>query len=89
MGPQLVGWFIDPLVISALAGLLAGAVLAPGVAYMQVFHVVALAAFLGYAGALWQQSIWFHRNWGTTLRSTIDGLVYALVTAGMFGWLWP
>jgi hypothetical protein len=89
MGPQLVGWFIYTLVISALAGLLAGAVLAPGVAYMQVFHVVALAAFLGYAGALWQQSIWFHRNWGATLRSTIDGLVYALVTAGMFGWLWP
>ena len=25
----------------------------------------------------------------TTLKSTVDGLVYALCTAGVFGWLWP
>jgi hypothetical protein len=34
-------------------------------------------------------SIWYHRSWGTTLRYTVDGLVYALLTAGIFGWLWP
>ncbi|HET7603616.1 MAG TPA: hypothetical protein VFK36_11410 [Gemmatimonadales bacterium] len=89
MGPQLLGWFLYTLVINALAGLLACHVLAPGTAYLPVFHIVALAAFLGYAGALWPQSIWYHRNWGTTIRSTIDGLLYALVTAGVFGWLWP
>lgn len=89
MGPQLTGWFIYNLVISAVVGLLASAVIEPGAGYHRVFHVVALAAFLAYAAALWPQSIWFHRNWGTTIRSTIDGLVYALVTAGMFGWLWP
>lgn len=89
MGPQLVQWFIYTLVISAVVGFLAWHVFAPGTAYLPVFHVVALAAFLGYAGALWPQSIWYSRNWGTTIRSTIDGLIYGLVTAGVFGWLWP
>ena len=39
--------------------------------------------------ALWQISIWYHRSWATTIRSTIDGLIYAALTAGFFGWLWP
>jgi hypothetical protein len=89
MGPQLTQWFVYLLVLSAVIALLASHVLAPGAAYRRVFHVVALAAFLGYAAALWPQSIWFNRNWGTSVRSTIDGLLYALVTAGVFGWLWP
>jgi hypothetical protein len=27
--------------------------------------------------------------WGTTIKEVIDGLVYGLLTAGTFGWLWP
>ena len=31
-----------------------------------------------------------NRNvWSTTLKSMFDGLVYAALTAGTFGWLWP
>jgi hypothetical protein len=39
--------------------------------------------------ALMQRSIWFAQRWSVTLKSMFDGLVYALVTAGTFGWLWP
>ena len=46
-------------------------------------------AFACYAIAGWQDSIWFKRSWSTTLKNTFDGLIYALVTAGTFGWLWP
>jgi hypothetical protein len=35
------------------------------------------------------ESIWYLRPWPRTLKSVFDGLVYALLTAGMFGWLWP
>jgi hypothetical protein len=38
---------------------------------------------------LWEISIWYRRQWGTTLRSNIDALIYALLTGGTFGWLWP
>jgi hypothetical protein len=34
-------------------------------------------------------SIWYSRAWINTIKSTIDGLIYALLTAGTFGWLWP
>ena len=46
-------------------------------------------AFMGYALALPQFSIWYKRNWGTTIKSLVDGLLYGLLTGGTFGWLWP
>jgi hypothetical protein len=54
-----------------------------------VFRLVGTAAFMGYSLALLQHSIWYKRNWGTTLKSVFDGLLYGLLTAGVFGWLWP
>lgn len=30
-----------------------------------------------------------HRAWMTTLKAPADGLTYALLTGGAFGWLWP
>jgi hypothetical protein len=44
---------------------------------------------LGYSLAAWPMSIWYKRSWGTTLRLSLDGLIYALLTGGFFGWLWP
>jgi hypothetical protein len=54
-----------------------------------VFRITGTVAFVGYALALWQMSIWYHRSWATTIKTTIDGLIYAALTAGVFGWLWP
>jgi hypothetical protein len=34
-------------------------------------------------------SIWKGQPWSMTIKEVIDGLVYALLTAGTFGWLWP
>lgn len=89
MGKQLAQWFAYTLVIGVLVALVAGRALAPGAEYMAVFHVVALAAFLGYAGGEPVRSIWWRRSWATTARHVVDGLAYALLTAGSFGWLWP
>src|SRR6266508_4292959 len=46
-------------------------------------------AFVGYALGLWQNTIWYGRAWTTTLKTNIDGLIYALLSGGVFGWLWP
>ena len=67
----------------------AGRALPEGAHYRAVFRFAGVTAFVGYALALWQNTIWFKRAWTTTLKSTIDGLVYGLLTAGVFGWLWP
>jgi hypothetical protein len=89
MGKSLVQWFVYCAVVSSFAAYVAGRALEPGVDYLQVFRFVGATAFIGYAVALWQNSIWYRRPWSTTLKSTFDGLVYALFTAGTFGWLWP
>ena len=89
MGRNLGLWFAYLVIVSIFAGYVAGRALPPGTEYLQVFRFVGTTAFLGYTLALWQMWIWYQRNLGTTIRSTIDGLLYALLTAGVFGWLWP
>ena len=89
MGAQLAGWFAYLVVVSIFAGYLAGAALPPGANYLDVFRFAGTTAFAGYSLALLQNSIWWRRGWGFTVRSMVDGLLYACLTAGVFGWLWP
>lgn len=89
MGKYLVQWFLYSVVIGILAAYVAGSALPPGAPYLRVFQIAGATAFIAYTAALWPMSIWYHRAWSTTIKSTIDGLIYALLTAGVFGWLWP
>jgi hypothetical protein len=89
MGKQLLLWFLFAIVVSTFAGYVAGITLVPGAPYLTVFRITGTVAFAGYSLALLQHSIWYQRRWATTLISMFDGLVYALLTAGVFGWLWP
>ena len=93
-GPMSIGkslgmWFVYSLVVGAIAGYTAGLTLGPEADYRLVFRVVSTVAFCGYSLAILQSTIWWYRGWGYTLRTMLDGLVYALLTAGTFGWLWP
>ena len=88
MGKNLVQWFVYSLVIGVFAAYLVGRTTPPGAPYMHVFQLTAVTAFMGYSLALWPMSIWYHRSWTTTVKSTVDGAVYALLTAGTFAWLW-
>lgn len=89
MGASLALWFLYALVVGVFAAYIAGRALEPGAHYLAVFRFAGATAFVGYALALLQNSIWYRRKWSTTLKSMFDGLVYALLTAGTFGWLWP
>ena len=89
MGRNLGLWFLYCAVVGVFAAYVAGRALPAGASYAHVFQFVGATAFIGYALALWQMSIWYRRAWSTTIKATIDGLIYALLTAGTFGWLWP
>jgi hypothetical protein len=89
MGSQLGLWFLYSILIGITAAYISGRALGPGAHYLKVFRFAGATAFYGYALAHLQASIWYKRSWGTTLRNVFDGLVYGLVTAGFFGWLWP
>ena len=93
-GPMTIGkslgmWFGYSLVVGAIAGYTAGLTLGPDADYRVVFRIVSTVAFCGYSLAILQSTIWWYRSWGYTLRTMFDGLVYALLTGGIFGWLWP
>jgi hypothetical protein len=77
------------LVISTLVAYLAGRTLAAGTEYLAVFRVAGTAAILAYSGALPVAAIWFGRSWSSVFKEIFDGVVYGLLTAGVFGWLWP
>ena len=89
MGKSLLQWFLYLVVVGILCAYIAGRELAPGASYLKVFRIVGFTAFVAYAMALPQASIWYRRDWRTTLISMFDGLVFGLLTAGIFGWLWP
>ena len=89
MGKNLVLWFLYVIVVGIFSAYIAGRALPPGAQYLQVFRFAGATAFLTYAGALWPMSIWYQRSWSLTFKATVDGLIYALLTAGVFGWLWP
>lgn len=89
MAGNLAQWFAYLLVVGVFAAYIASRALAPGAVYLQVFRFVGATAFIGYALALWQMSIWYRRAWIMTIKATIDGLIFGLLTAGVFGWLWP
>jgi hypothetical protein len=75
--------------VSFFAAYIGGRALGPSADYLEVFRFTGCTAFIGYGLALLQNSIWYKRNWGATLKSVFDALVYGLLTAGAFGWLWP
>ncbi len=82
-------WFVYCLVISFFVGYLAWHTLAVGVNYLVVFRVVGTAAFLAYGLSQISNSIWKGQTWSMTIKEVVDGLIYGLLTAGTFGWLWP
>ena len=89
MGAQLAQWFFFSVLVSVFAGYIASRTLDVGTDYLTVFRITGTVAFVGYALGDMPQSIWYKRGWGATFRSMFDGLLYALVTAGVFGWRWP
>ncbi len=89
MGRSLGLWFVYSLVVGVFAAYITGRALGQSSPYLSVFRFAGATAFMGYTLALWQVHIWYHRSLRATITSTFDGLIYALLTAGTFAWLWP
>ena len=77
------------IAISITAGYVGSVTLLPGTDYLKVFQVVGAVAFLGHAAGQFNHAIWFGFNWKQTWIRALEGLLYGLLTGGVFGWLWP
>jgi len=82
-------WFIYCLIIGFFVAYLTGRTVSAGANYLVVFRVAGTAAFLGYGLGHISDGIWKGQTWSATIKEVIDGLIYGLLTAGTFGWLWP
>ena len=89
MGKQFVQWILYCLAISLLVAYVAAATLPAGTAYLKVFQVAGTVGVLAYGGAAAQGAIWFGHTWSRTVKDMLDGVIYGLLSAGIFGWLWP
>jgi hypothetical protein len=89
MTSSLLQWFGYCIIVGIFAAYIASRAVQPGDDYLDVFRFAGCTAFVGYSLALLQNSIWYKKSWSSTLKSVFDGLIYGLVTAGTFGWLWP
>lgn len=89
MAPMLVQSFLFYIVVGIVVAYLTSRTLAPGAEYLTVFRVAGTTAWIAYGFAVIHESIWFGRPWSSTVKTLGDGLLYALLTAGVFGWRWP
>ena len=88
--PKFLGqWFAFCLLVGIFVAYLTGHTVAPGAHYLVVFRVAGTAAFLAYGLGNIVNGIWKGQPWGNVIKEVVDGLIYALLTAGTFGWLWP
>ncbi len=89
MGKQMTQWVIYCLIISLLVAYVTSVSLPEGADYLNVFRIAGTVAVLSYAGAVPIRSIWFGQQWSAPAKDALDGLIYGLLSAGVFGWLWP
>lgn len=85
IGQQMLFFLIGCVLIGGCAA----QVLPPGAAPMAVFHLIAPVGFLAFGWGVVPFSIWYGHAWSTTAKYLLDALIYGLVVAGCFAWLWP
>jgi len=89
MGKSLVMWFIFCLIVGVFAAYVTALALGPGAEYLRVFRISGAVAVLGYAFTHFTDSVWKGLPWSISLKFIGEGIVYGLLTAGSFAWLWP
>lgn len=89
IGKCLIQWFLFCVVIGVFVAYGAWHALPKGAPYLEVFRLTGTLALLGYSASYAVDAIWKGQRWRATAKYILDGLLYALVTAGAFGWLWP
>ncbi len=88
--PKYLGlWFGYCLLVGFFVAYLAAHTVPDHSDYLAVFRIVGTAGFLTFGLGPLANVIWKGYPWSFVLKEVIDGLIYGLLMAGTFGWLWP
>lgn len=85
IGPMLLQWFVLNLVVAFVAACMSVGAMSPH----HAAHTAGLATLLAYGAGAVSEAIWMGKPWAATLKDLLDALIYAVVTAAIFMWLWP
>ena len=89
MGKSLMQWFAYLLLVGFGVAWILSLTMSAGAAYKTVCQTVAISAGMAHILAQLVPFIWMGQPWRATLLHILDGVFYALLTAGSFAWLWP
>lgn len=89
MTPQLMWMVVYHLLVSVFVAYLATRTLARGTDYLHVFRVAGTSAIMGYGFGFFPHAIWYGYSRRFVVTEFVDAVVWGLLTAGAFGWLWP
>lgn len=89
MGKNMVISLLYYIIVGIFVAYLASRFMSVGTEYLTVFRLTGTVAFVAYGMGIVPDAIWFGRPWSTVFKHLFDALVYSLLTAGTFGWLWP
>lgn len=86
---NLLKTFIAYGLITVMVAYISGMALGPGADYMNVFRVVATAGILGHCMGALAGSFFLGTPTRFIVTCFIDGVIFALITAGVFASMWP
>lgn len=90
MGKSLSLWFLYSLFVAAVVAFLAAqnVGLAPDHAHIGA-HLVGVITFIAYGFGSVQEGIWMGKPLSSVVKYLLDSLIYAVISAATFYWLWP
>lgn len=89
MGKSMGAWVAYLVVLGVLIACIAERMLPAGAPFLPVLRRVGAVAILAYAAGNLPNAIWWGKPWRNTWLEVLDGIVYGLLTALAFAWLWP
>lgn len=89
MGRALGLWFLWSVLVAAFAALIALHTIPLNGNAAMAAHVIALISFVMYGAGSVQDFIWMGKPFSSMMKYLLDALIYSIVTALSFMWLWP
>ena len=86
---NLILMFLFYIVVGVCVAYITGLALAPGAEYMEVFRISAAVGIMCYCLGSFPYDVFTGRRLRPMLNCFIDGVVFALITGGIFGTFWP
>jgi hypothetical protein len=89
MGGALGQWFAFAVLVSVIIAYVAFKSLPEGASFYQVCRVVGAMTLLAYGAGSMLQGIWMGKPWSSVAKDILDAVIYSVLMALTFAWLWP